>query len=109
MNFLTKLRRRMIANKFKQQHLKIIQFIPHDVFFEILRGHKQQGWEMFPQQLSTDSWGDKGKCKLRKGQSTLELEWTKTQQGSLVGLGRILDSIAKDYELESRDKPEYLR
>ncbi|MCQ8850565.1 hypothetical protein NQT74_18440 [Alteromonas stellipolaris] len=105
MGLLTNIRRALIASKFQRKDLKIIEAIPGERFATIVFDFKDKGWELTDARGDLDVSHESWQGKLRKGTSTLTCTWSKDDQGEIVGLTRIVEGIAKDYNLKVQSTP----
>jgi hypothetical protein len=107
MNLFTKMKRKRIEKRFLRKDLSIIQSVPKTLFHEIITQLSSRGWEVTCDYQGEEGWTEKGKCKVRKGVSTLDFEWNKKSLGSITGLDRIISDIANEFSLTKRRSPKW--
>ncbi|MBO1256498.1 hypothetical protein J3L16_12470 [Alteromonas sp. 5E99-2] len=107
MNVITRIKRKCVEKRFRQNDLNIIQNIPKEKFHHIIEALVTEGWEVSIDYRGPDGWKDKGHCKLRKGISVLGCKWNSNEQGSIDGLALIIKGIATQFELVSLDAPRW--
>lgn len=100
--------RKLTAFKFKYYELNIIQDIQKERFTEIISNYEAQGWEVAGMHQGTKFDDDDWNCKLRKGQSTLNCEWSKRSKGRIVGPQRIIAALGKEFALPSLKSPKWV-
>lgn len=105
MSLLHTIQRKMLENKFKRQHLNIIEDIPETQLNDIRTHFIQQGWELTEQKQSKRALINIQSWILRKGNSKLEFTYNSSEHGSICGLDRILKDIAKHQGLLSLKAP----
>ena len=107
MNLFTKMKRKRIEKRFLRKDLSIIQSVPTELFHEIISQLPGRGWEVTCDYMGKEGWTEKGKCKVRKGVSVLDFEWTIKNEGSITGLDRIISDIANEFSLTKRRTPKW--
>lgn len=104
------LSKKLTAFKFKYYELNIIQDIPNDKFNQIITRYKADGWEVSGAYHGQDSLvnpdSSKWECKLRKGQSALNCEWSSVSMGKVIGPQRIIVALGKTYDLVVLTSPQ---
>jgi hypothetical protein len=107
MGVITTIKRKIIAARFKRQHLSIVQLIPSEEINTILNSMVDEGWEVAAQHDTTASLDLHGECIIRRGQSTLHFTFSPTQIGEIFGPSRIIDALAKQYGMKVFSSPQY--
>lgn len=107
MNVFTRMQRKYTEKRFLRNDLNIIQNIQTDNFHHIIEVLVAAGWEVSIDYRGREGWEHKGSCKLRKGTSVLECNWSRTEQGTITGLGRIIKGVAIQFDLVSLDTPHW--
>jgi hypothetical protein len=105
MGLFTAIGKKLKAARFKRNDLRIIQLIQTETIHSILNTLVSEGWEVASQFDSTASLDARGECIVRRGHSSLEFTLLAKNQGEIVGPARIVNALAKQYELVVQSSP----
>ncbi|MEW9798603.1 hypothetical protein [Alteromonas sp. CYL-A6] len=99
------LRHALQKARFKRRGLLIIQAIPADTFATILDEYQARGWELTDAYRAFSAEQPRWRGVLRKGTGQLRCEWTADRTGSMVGIARIVNGVASEYNLTADASP----
>ena len=125
MSFLKRIRHALNKSRFKLKDLMLIHDIPAEFTLSLLDKLVSEGWEVAAEFDTQASLIHRGKCIIRRGQSSLifmlqpfevqndahatplssDQMPPKTGKGSIEGPVRIISGLAKQYELQARSEP----
>lgn len=99
------LRKAWITSKFKRNDLNIIEGIDAATFSQIIETYCSQGWELKDTYRPFDPDNKHWTCQLRKGSQILHCTWRSATSGEIVGMSRIIQSMAVAFSLKADDSP----
>ena len=92
---LAKLLRGFSKARFRLLNLATIKDISTEDFNQLIARLAAEGWQKRYEYSGFDAWIDYGCVKLRKGSTTLKLEWDNWTEGSVEGLRSSIETLAK--------------
>ena len=107
MNILTRYLRKRAINKFIKRDLRIIQDIPAEQLVSLIDTQQKEGWEVRSVHPVNAIGHIKWQGKLCKGASAITCRWDTQNQGSMVGIARIVKPLGEAYGLQVDTQPRY--
>lgn len=125
MSFLKRIQHALNKSRFKRKDLMLIHDVPAEFILSLLDRLVSQGWEVAPEFDTQASLIHRGKCIVRRGQSSLVFMLQEfrlqndthapplgsdpmppiTGKGTIEGPARIISDLAKQYDLQARSEP----
>ena len=101
------LSRKYVESKYRRNNLRVIEDISAERFRAILQYYVENGWELTDNYGSFNEERERWRCKLRKGNSTLECEWDKRYEGRIYGPAKIVNGLGKESGFDVLELPRW--